>query len=102
MESTHCPDRAELSRFTVGDLSRLAFARIADHVERCGPCAQVIDGLDDGADPLVIQLRQASNKAEVGSVGTVPTELASAARSVRWKRGTVTWPRRLGKFELLE
>jgi tRNA A-37 threonylcarbamoyl transferase component Bud32 len=99
-----CPPTAELSRFAVGNLPRPLLARVAAHVQQCAACESSLQKLDESADPLLIGLREAS-LTEMSTVTSVPEELLNAARSVRSRprlAPSVTGPRRIGKFELLE
>jgi serine/threonine protein kinase len=105
MAAPHCPDSAELARFVVGDLPRLAFARVAEHVEHCADCATALQTLDAATDPLVDRLRQTSSKDV--RPAAIPAELTAAVRSIGATQGAAQWlsgdgPRPLGKFELLE
>src|SRR5262249_14354088 len=106
MNASKCPDRAELADFAIGNLSRLAFARVADHVEKCPGCQMTLQSLDEMADPLAAQLRQPVRE-DVTTVDFVPPEFIVTARALRAGATTDSWttaegPRRLGKFELLE
>jgi hypothetical protein len=104
---TGCPDRAELEAFIVGCLPAAAFARVADHVERCRECEGALERLDNLADPLVAGLRHLS-RAEGPRTQEVPEEWIAAARSGAAPSSAAAWVaaeeggRRLGKFELLE
>jgi serine/threonine protein kinase len=104
MTAPRCPDQAELARFVVGDLPRLTFARVADHVERCPDCVSALQTLDEATDPLVQRLRQAGSKE--ARPAAVPAELSAAIRAIR-PTPAAAWmaddaPRTMGKFELLE
>jgi serine/threonine protein kinase len=105
MQSTTCPDPAELSGFATGALSRARLAWVAAHAEQCPACEAALQALDAYADSLVTRLRQASPAAPA-PVEPVPAELLAAARAVRTRAETAAWlpaeGRRLGKFELLE
>jgi protein kinase-like protein/uncharacterized protein DUF3365 len=103
MSSTDCPGDEELRRFAVGDLDPRAHDRIALHVESCSRCAAALQTHDSAIDPLITALR--SSPAHGGE--QVPPELLTFAqsllnppRSSEWASGE--YPRRLGKFELLE
>ena len=106
MNTTRCPEPAELSGFALGNLSRPELARVAAHVENCARCETALQALDGLDDPLLAHLRQPV-RADVATIDCVPQKLLAAARSVRGDGGTAGWlsadgPRRLGKFELLE
>jgi eukaryotic-like serine/threonine-protein kinase len=102
MSTTGCPEPAELSAFTLGNLPGPAFERLARHVEGCAACQAGLQSLDGLADPLVGQLRQPAGAVTLPSV---PRELlaclAAADRPEAAAREAAA-PRRLGKFELLE
>jgi serine/threonine protein kinase len=107
MDRVDCPDRAELEGFLAGQLPGRAFARIAEHVERCPACDETLLALDRAADPLLASLRRLGGD---GGIGTepMPEPLLAAVRSIGGRGGEAAWlsaeggPRRLGKFELLE
>src|SRR5262249_62006484 len=82
MNASKCPDRAELADFAIGNLSRLAFARVADHVEKCPGCQMTLQSLDEMADPLAAQLRQPVRE-DVTTVDFVPPEFIVTARALR-------------------
>ncbi len=105
MTNLPCPDPAELARFGVGDLPRMAFAHIAEHIEKCRHCAGILESLDTTADPLMDRLRQSASRES--QAAAVPAELAAAVKSIRCSPGAAAWlagdgPRKMGKFELLE
>jgi serine/threonine protein kinase len=102
-----CPDRRELERFALGNLTGSEAARLAGHVAGCQHCEAELEGLDQVADPLLAQLRGIDGIAGA-QADEVPAEWITPLRSSRvgsgerdWSRGD-EWPRRLGKFELLE
>src|SRR5262245_10127094 len=100
-----CPSRGELFGFLLGNLPRPAFDRVAGHVEHCAACETALASFDSLADPLVLQLRGPAD--ETATTTDLADELLSAARSAvrRGRAGDgapLSWPRHLGKFELLE
>jgi serine/threonine protein kinase len=106
MSTTACPEPAELSAFAVGDVSREAFARLADHVRHCPRCEGALDALDRPDDPLLEGLKRPGDAAEKDG-DVVPADLLGVARSARRRAaagdgGGIAAGRRLGKFELLE
>jgi tRNA A-37 threonylcarbamoyl transferase component Bud32 len=104
MDTARCPPSAELSRFAVGNLPRPILARVATHVQQCATCEAALLKLDQQADPLLVSLREAS-LTEMSTVTTVPEELLNAARTLRSRprrTASLTGPRRIGKFDLLE
>src|SRR5262245_15921015 len=106
MDPSTCPDRALLSEFAVGNLSRASLARVAGHIERCAACETALRALDDRADSLLARLRQAAG-SEPATVDPVPPGLLDAARAARREGelaapGAGGPPRQLGQFELLE
>jgi serine/threonine protein kinase len=103
MSNSGCPDRAELSGFVLGNLSRQAFERLADHVERCPACETALQAFDDVTDSMLRQLQQ---KAEP-ETPALPQAILDRLCSVPGVGGerpdsAPSIPRRLGKFELLE
>ncbi|MCE9606089.1 MAG: protein kinase [Planctomycetia bacterium] len=105
MNSTTCPDAAELSRFAIGDLPVASLNGVAEHIEQCDLCRGVLESLEETDDPLVSGLRDVDDS-------TLPAEglraqWIAAAMSVR-RTGGVGMSRsadgamRFGKFELLE
>ena len=101
MAAPVCPDPDLLARFAVGDLARLDFAYLAGHVEQCTACADVIQSLDQAADPLVERLRQAATTPQPADA--VPAEWAATVRALAGKElRALAPPRQLGKFQLLE
>jgi serine/threonine protein kinase len=105
MNATDCPDRAELARFLLGNLSRPALALIAGHVEHCAVCEQTLASFDELADPLLCRLRLPADHT-ASTVDPVPEDLLAVACSAHTDPDTIRQPpgqpRRLGKFELLE
>src|SRR6266540_315269 len=98
MPPSACPSREELVRFAVGDLDRVALAKVAGHVEQCSHCESTLQELDDHPDALVSALRQ---PVSVSSLA-VPESLLTAARSAIDHPPAVELPRQVGKFELRE
>ena len=103
MSSTGCPGEDELRRFAVGDLDARTHTWIAAHVERCPHCEAALQKHDSATDPLVTALRDPSRTA----AEPVPPELITLAQSLLGAATTGEWksaefPRRLGKFELIE
>jgi hypothetical protein len=103
MSSTGCPGENDLRRFAVGNLDTRAHDRIATHLESCAHCEAALQKLDSETDPFVTALRESQSAPPE----QVPRELLSLAQSLlgaastgQWARGA--FPRRLGKFELLE
>ena len=47
MSPTGCPEHVELFEFAIGNLPRPAFARIAEHIERCAGCVSALDVRSD-------------------------------------------------------
>ena len=103
MDSTKCPNPAELSEFLGGKLAQPAFARVAEHVAGCPACETALQSLDAEGDPLLAQLRR-SEPADWDTDDLVPQELIARARSFRRRTAWLSAgrPRRVGKFELLE
>src|SRR5262245_42128932 len=106
MLSTGCPGRAELLEFSVGNLPRPAFVRIAEHIERCAGCVYALEALDNQTDSLLARLRQPAYGEDLPPV-EVPPALLAAARAARARRNSsdqpaANGPRRLDRFELLE
>ncbi len=101
MDRISCPDRTELARFTVGNLPRPDFVRVAAHVQWCPTCETTLQALDEEVDPLLSELRDAS-EAEPVAATPVPETLIAAARAARDAVPAREAPRRVGKFELLE
>jgi serine/threonine protein kinase len=106
MQPSCCPELTELAEFATGGLPRPAFARIADHVERCASCASTLAAFDGLADPLLAHLRQPP-EGDSTTDPYVPPELLAVARSARGqppKNGgpSADKPRRLDRFELLQ
>jgi eukaryotic-like serine/threonine-protein kinase len=107
MDLTDCPDRAELQRFVVGELSRPELARIAGHIEQCPDCERAMQGLDPVSDPLLSGLRRlVPGKSAI--LEPVPQQLLARVKSHRSLTGSASWlanggaPGSLGRFELLE
>src|SRR6516162_927103 len=101
-----CPDPAELADFLTGNLSGRKFSRVARHVESCGVCERVLGDLEDPADPFLCRLRRAA-AAGAPAEQPVPSEFLAAAQSCQGEHSQANgspaeFPRRLGKFELLE
>jgi serine/threonine protein kinase len=108
MDPGGCPERAELEAFLTGSLSGPRLSTIGDHLERCAGCERVLETLDPGADPLVLQLR-ALKDAVPREEDALPAGLLAAVHSALPTRGGASaWSsagqgdRRLGKFVLLE
>jgi serine/threonine protein kinase len=103
MNSSSCPDRAELSGFVLGNLPGPVFERLADHVESCPACETALQSLDDLTDSLLRKLQQRGGDAEHAGL---PAALLDRLRSVYGARARdgslVQLPGRIGKFELLE
>lgn len=102
MNSTRCPEAAELSRFAVGDLPQAEFGRLADHVEQCRRCDASLQELDEIKDELLSQLRQARDEQLSASVPEPFLRAARAALRQGKNRLVDTSSRQLGNFELLE
>jgi serine/threonine protein kinase len=107
MDLTHCPGRAELERFLVGDLSRSDLARVSGHIELCAACERALHALEGVSDPLLSGLRRlVPGKSAV--LEPVPDELLARVRSHRALAGSASWLsnggtlQSLGRFELLE
>lgn len=101
MAALSCPTQGELTRFAVGDLARIEFARIAGHVEACATCAGAIQALDEVQDPLVDRLRGTTTE----QAPAVPPEWAATVRALaaQERRSQAIPPsKQLGKFALLE
>jgi serine/threonine protein kinase len=104
MLRTACPEAAELAEFAAGDLPRVAFARIADHVESCAACTTALAAFDARTDSFVERLRQSTES------GThplpLPPDLLALARRARDScedtEASGERPRRLDHFELLQ
>jgi tRNA A-37 threonylcarbamoyl transferase component Bud32 len=99
-----CPDPEQLARFVLGNILDPVFTQVAGHVEHCAACETTLRALDQLADPLLRQLRQADKAA---AFETVPAELLAAAQAARGSVASSGWgsgpgARRLGKFELVE
>jgi serine/threonine protein kinase len=106
MTPDNCPRQTELAGFALGNLSRSRLARVADHVEHCAACESALCALDNLADPLLAQLRQADPQ-EQSTVAAVPPQLFALARSARAPLAGFSWQpvsvqQQLGKFQLLE
>jgi serine/threonine protein kinase len=105
MATTRCPTSADLQQFATGNLPRPAFARLAEHVERCPQCQSALQVFDVSTDPLLTVLRRADSATT--TTEAVPVHLlavASSARSAEIPCPASVEPgsRRLGRFELLE
>src|SRR5262249_36178093 len=105
-EMSGCPDPSDLEGFVLGTIDGEDFARIADHVERCGDCARSLDALDGLCDPLVTRISLSTLRPEPAAT-PLPRPLLHALRAGSWHRRQDPWgaaggPRRIGKFELLE
>src|SRR5262245_41213698 len=94
-----CPTPAELLEFALGNLPQPAFDRVAGHVSRCESCAAALEGFDALTDPLIQRLREPASCATLS--GPVAPHLLGAALAAR-EAPAASFPRRLGKFELLE
>jgi tRNA A-37 threonylcarbamoyl transferase component Bud32 len=104
MDSTGCPPAAELSRFAVGDLPKLAFTRLAAHVQQCARCEATLQKLEAVSDPLLSKLRQVG-LSDASTMTSVPERLLLAARSVLSKSAAAPAgqpPQRIGNFQLLD
>jgi eukaryotic-like serine/threonine-protein kinase len=99
MSPTGCPGRTELLEFSVGNLPRPVFARIAEHVERCAGCVSALEAFDNQTDSVLARLRRTAYGEDLPAV-EVPPALLAAARSARARREPRA--RRLDRFELLE
>jgi serine/threonine protein kinase len=103
LKAASCPDRSELAGFVAGNLSAEAFQRVAGHVERCSACDSAAGSLENPTDPFLTRLRRAASSG--GPAKAIPQDLIAAARSCFGESraaATPAFPRRLGKFELLE
>lgn len=98
-----CPTRDELAAFAAGDLPRAALDRVARHAETCVRCGQVLDELDEPADPLLAGLRSPTAGSE--STWTVPDRLRSSLMAIGSGAPVAAGPTvgaRLDQFELVE
>jgi serine/threonine protein kinase len=101
MDRTDCPDRTDLSRFALGTLSGPLLGRIEEHIADCPRCEEALSDLEPTPDPLLAGLQQAGR--EGSTTDALPPRLLAIAREARTPPGeTCPWPRRLGKFALLE
>ena len=83
MDLTDCPDRAELERFVVGDLSAPELARLSGHIEQCVACERALRRSTAVSDPLLSGLRRlVPGKSAV--LEPVPEELLAKVRSHRF------------------
>jgi eukaryotic-like serine/threonine-protein kinase len=98
-----CPEPNELTEFVTGNLTEIAFHRVARHVESCPLCEAALAVIDEPPSPFVSQVRQAVS-ANAAVENAVPVELLTAVRSLCDKAAPAPSeaPKRLGKFELLE
>jgi serine/threonine protein kinase len=106
VKAPSCPDRHELLEFVRGNLAPKAFGRIARHVECCAACESELGALDEPPDQFLTQLRHAA-QAQPRDDESVPDELLSAVLSMHSNPSGDNdqprdFPRRFGKFELLE
>jgi tetratricopeptide (TPR) repeat protein/tRNA A-37 threonylcarbamoyl transferase component Bud32 len=53
-----CPGRDDLLSFSVGKLPAALREQIAAHLDHCARCLALLAELDEGADPLLVELRQ--------------------------------------------
>jgi serine/threonine protein kinase len=101
-----CPDRAELSEFSTGNLPRAVFLRVAEHVEHCASCVSALDAFDDPPDSLLAQLRRPA-MADKAVDEAMPPALLTVARSACTHGSIAASPRTarpqwLDRFELLQ
>src|SRR5262245_35072508 len=105
-KSSDCPDSADLTRFLAGQLPGRAFERIARHIENCQACEGTLTALEEPPEAIFSQAqREACRERQTGE--PVPDNILAIAQSCYssncgHRNGTVEYPRRLGKFELLE
>jgi serine/threonine protein kinase len=115
MQTTDCPDNADLVAFVRGTLSSSAFARLASHVESCAHCQASLDALDGVTDSVLSRLRGAA-RDDLATMSAVPAKLLEVVQLLGRERRAVAGPnasdtavlsparegRRLGKFELVQ
>jgi hypothetical protein len=54
----HCPETEVLTEYHAGHLSEADLSAVAYHLEKCPHCLEVLEGMDDAADPLIGELRK--------------------------------------------
>jgi hypothetical protein len=69
-----CPERVTLQAFAVGNLPEEGWQSVADHVEICRCCAELLEHFDRSTDALVSQLQQ------------LPAGVSSDAEGEHWSR----------------
>jgi serine/threonine protein kinase len=80
-----CPTRAELSAFSLGELSEAALEDVAGHLERCPRCEAAVRALDRVSDAVIHSLKGFSGRG-------VPFAPPAAPAGM---------PARVGEYEIL-
>src|SRR3972149_9978796 len=87
MVTTACPAAEELRNYTLGRLAEKDWEAITEHLESCLLCQAAIATVDDVADTLVTQLREASPKDSFVKESQCDAAL-KRARDIAMKKGT--------------
>lgn len=74
-----CPSRATLQAFAVGNLSESEWQPVAEHVEGCPSCSELLEDFDRSTDPLVSQLQQLPAGASSDAEGDHWSQVALAS-----------------------
>ena len=98
MPKFECPNHDELRAFLIGSLPGEKAEALVHHLDDCLACEQILQGLSDGEDTLVAQLRIPSSG---GGVSQEPQCREALERAKAALRGEPP-PRRLGEYELWE
>ncbi len=98
-----CPAKEELSAFAIGDLNRLDYDRVEQHLDECEDCKDHLRSYDDHDDGMLSRLKSGTT----GSKEDVPDAILRVARNavkaeVRDQFMQSNGPKTVGPFELLE
>ena len=103
-----CPSRSELTDFLLGKSSDARWREIAEHLEQCATCHDVLAEIETAADPLaqeLLHLPASDGVAGEGAVGVVSAELLAVGQRVLSTARSIEPPvngeGRFSKFELL-
>lgn len=70
---SRCPEQYELAAFSVGDLSNQRLEQVADHIDHCEPCGNVVD--------YIASQTKTGLLAELRSIGIQSSDLAIETRA---------------------
>lgn len=82
-----CPSRQTLADLALGRLPQGTIDTVGEHLERCSPCQNIVEALDDAEDSVISDLRLKST----ATPGDIDAELEEQIRRAE-EVGNGMWP----------